>query len=127
MRKVITVKGAKGRKDRQTLLSQRALEVLRQYWRKYRPNMWLFPRMSPESHITARTVELVFKQAKVRAGIRKDVTVHSLRHSFATHLLERGTDIRYIQESTKTTEIYTHVSKAAISKIKNPLESLDFL
>ncbi|AZO95750.1 tyrosine-type recombinase/integrase [Halocella sp. SP3-1] len=80
-------------------------------------------------HLSVRSVQKIFKKAVSKANIKKDVSVHSLRHSFATHLLENGTDIRYIQEflghkSTKTTEIYTHVSKTQYKKIKSPLDQL---
>ena len=85
--------------------------------------------MDKEKHITARSVQKIFQNACKKAGISKDISVHSLRHSFATHLLESGIDLRYIQEllghkSSKTTEIYTHVSKKKLSTIKNPLDSI---
>jgi len=97
--------------------------------RKKKPQKWLFPSWNKEKHITARTVQKIFRNACKKAGINKDVSVHSLRHSFATHLLESGIDLRYIQEllghkSSKTTEIYTHVSTRNLSAIKNPLDSL---
>lgn len=128
-RMLIHIKGSKGRKDRYTLLSQRALEILKEYRKEYRPPKWLFPGQNKERHITTRTVEKVFANACRKAGIKKPVTVHTLRHSFATHLLEGGTDLRYIQEllghkSSKTTEIYTHVSTKDIGKIRSPLDSL---
>jgi site-specific recombinase XerD len=91
---------------------------------------WLFPGQNKESHITTRAVEKVFSNACKKAQIQKTVSVHSLRHSFATHLLESGVDLRYIQEilghkSSKTTEIYTHVSNRDIGRIKSPLDSLN--
>jgi len=103
--------------------------ILRKYYTQYRPNKWLFEGAKPRSHISVRTVQAVFKQACEKAGIRKKVSAHSLRHSFATHLLESGVDLRYIQEllghkSSKTTEIYTHVSKANLASIKNPLDTI---
>ncbi|OYD17528.1 hypothetical protein CH333_00575 [candidate division WOR-3 bacterium JGI_Cruoil_03_44_89] len=93
------------------------------------PKDWLFPGQKKSRHISTRTVEKIFEDAVKRVGIKKDVSVHSLRHSYATHLLESGTDLRYIQEllghkSSKTTEIYTHVSKKSIGKIVNPLDNL---
>jgi len=129
-RRIIHVKGAKGRKDRYTMLSDKILETLREYWKQYKPQKWLFKGANPERHITTRTVEKIFKHACEKAVIRKDVTTHTLRHSFATHLLESGTDLRYIQEllghkSSKTTEIYTHISTKDIGKIKSPLDSLN--
>jgi len=128
-RRLIHIKGGKGRKDRYTLLSEHALKVLKEYFREYRPSKWLFEGVKRGRHISTRTVQAVFRQACDKAGIKKDVTAHSLRHSFATHLLESRVDLRYIQEilghkSSKTTEIYTHVSKASIANIKNPLDSI---
>ena len=91
--------------------------------------MWLFTGAQPDKHITERTVQHIFEKACGNAGIKKDVSVHSMRHSFATHLLEGGTDLRYIQEllghaSSKTTEIYIHVSKQNIGSIQSPLDRL---
>ncbi|MDQ7038179.1 MAG: tyrosine-type recombinase/integrase [Aquificota bacterium] len=128
-RKLIHIKGSKGRKDGYTLLSDYALKVLKEYLREYKPSKWLFECARKGGHISTRTVQAIFRQACDKAGIKKYVTVHSLRHSFATHLLESGVDLRYIQEllgrkSSKTTEIYTHVSRASIVNIKNPLYSI---
>jgi len=128
-RKLIYVKAAKGRKDRYTLLSDVASETLNGYLKEYGQSKWLFPSQDRERHITTRTVEKIFSNACKKASIKKSVTVHSLRHSFATHLLESGTDLRYIQEllghtSSKTTEIYTHVSNKVLGRIKSPLDSL---
>lgn len=127
---LIHIKGAKGRKDRYVMLSEKALEILREYWREYRSKKWLFAGQNKERYITTRTVEKIFSNACEAAKILKPVTVHSIRHSFATHLLEGGTDLRYIQEilghkSSKTTEIYTHVSTQNIGRIKSPLDTLD--
>jgi Site-specific recombinase XerD len=126
----VNVKQAKGKKDRVTLLSKVSLEVLRIYLQKYRPEEWLFPGQNEGSHITERTVQKIFENACKKADIVKDVSVHTLRHSFATHLLEGGTDLRYIQEllghnSSKTTEIYTHVSAKSIGRIQSPLDRLN--
>lgn len=128
-RMLIHIRQAKGRKDRYTLLSGKALDVLREYLAKNEINHWLFPGQYKGSHISERTVQSVFKTACLKAGIKKDVSVHTLRHSFATHLLEAGTDLRYIQEllghsNSKTTEIYTHVSKRNLANIRSPLDSL---
>lgn len=128
-RMLIFVKGAKGRKDRYTLLSEKAIEIIDHYIKRYEPHRWLFEGAKDGRHISKRTIEKVFDQACERAGIEKDVSVHDLRHSFATHLLESGVDLRYIQEllghaSSKTTEIYTHVSTRSLGKIKSPLDNL---
>lgn len=128
-RKLIHIRGAKGRKDRYTLLSESALGALRTYLAEYGKSKWLFPGADRDEHITTRTVEKVFSDACREAGIQKSATVHTLRHSFATHLLEGGVDLRYIQEllghqSSRTTEIYTHVSNKNLSRIKSPLDDM---
>ncbi len=139
-RKLIHIKVAKGRKDRHTMLSDVALETTGRYLKEYGQSKWLFPGQDKGKHITTRTVEKIFSNACKKANIKKNVTVHSLRHSFATHLLESGTDLRYIQEllghtSSKTpkkayrltgqaTEIYTHVSNKNIGKIRSPLDRI---
>ncbi len=128
-RKLIHVRQGKGRNDRYTILSEAALQVVDIYCQKYRPSDWLFPGADPDRHVTERSVQHIFEQAREKVGIKKDVSVHSLRHSFATHLLEGGTDLRYIQEllghkSSKTTEIYTHVSERDIRRIQSPLDRL---
>lgn len=130
-RKLIHIKGAKGRKDRYVLLSETALEVLRGYWGQYKPSKYLFQGAKADRYISIRTVQKILEHAYQKSGIKKEITVHTLGHSFATHLLEAGTDLRYIQEllghaHSKTTEIYTHVSTKSISKIQSPLDSLDF-
>ena len=129
-RMLIYIKEAKGRKDRYTMLSDKALQTLREYWKEYRPKKWLFSGQDKERHITTRTVGKIFSNVCRAVKILKSVSVHSLRHSFATHLLESGIDIRYIQEilghkSSKTTEIYTHVSNKDIGKIKSSLDNLN--
>ena len=128
-RRLLHVRQGKGRKDRYVMLSEVALESLRDYWRAYRPTKWLFPGQREGCHLHERTVEKILKQACQKAGIRKDISVHTLRHSFATHLLEAGIDLRYIQEmlghkSSKTTEIYTHVSERNIAAIRSPLDEI---
>lgn len=125
-RMVIHINGAKGKKDRISLLSDNLLQLLRQYYKEYRPKKYLFEGQNGGRY-SASSVANILKKAAIKAGIRKNVTPHMLRHSFATHLLEQGTDLRYIQEllghdSSKTTEIYTHVSKKAIDKIINPMD-----
>lgn len=111
------------------MLSDEIIEIFKEYWERYKPEKWLFMGIKPEKHISTRTVQAIFEQACEKAKMMKDVSVHSLRHSFATHLLESGTDLRYIQEllghkSSKTTEIYTHVSNKDLSQIKSPLDRL---
>lgn len=128
-RMLIKVSSGKGSKDRYTLLSHLALEQLRRYYRLYKPETWLFESTKPGDHITERTVQRVFENCCSLAKIKKEASVHTLRHSFATHLLESGVDLRYIQEllghaSTKTTEIYTHVTQKNIAEILSPLDKL---
>lgn len=125
-RMVIQINGAKGKKDRISLLSDNLLQMLRQYYKKYHPKQYLFEGQKGGKY-SPTSVANILKKATLKAGIKKTVTPHMLRHSFATHLLEQGTDLRYIQEllgheSSKTTEIYTHVSKKAIDKIINPID-----
>lgn len=132
-RKQIRVAQSKGKKDRYTLLSEKILILLRQYYIKYKPIEWLFEGQSSDGKIVpyfVRSLQMILKKATKKANINKKVTMHTLRHSFATHLLENGTDLRYIQvllghQSSKTTEIYTHVTTKGFDKIKNPLDDLD--
>lgn len=128
-RRVIRVEQAKGRKDRISILSDQCAKLISEYIVEYKPCHWLFESSEPGGHITERTAQRVFKNALAAAGIQKPVGIHSLRHSFATHLLESGTDLRYIQEllghqSSKTTEIYTHVSTKELRRITSPLDRL---
>ena len=127
-RMIIRVNGAKGNKDRVTLLSEKVLADLRKYFKEYRPKNWLFESPKGDQYGVTSIKEIINKSAK-KAGIKVRVTPHMLRHSFATHLLENGTDLRYIQSllghsSSKTTEIYTHVATNAFKKIKNSLDNL---
>ncbi len=106
-----------------------ALTMVEIYRRKYRPESWLFPGSIPDRHLSTRTVQKIMEDALSKIGVTNHFTVHSLSHSFATHLLENGTDLRYIQEllghnSSKTTEIYTHVSQRALKKIQSPLDTI---
>lgn len=128
-RMTIHLKEAKGKKDRITLLSRAAFEILKEYYEIYKPSIWVFPGAEEENHLSERSVQMVFETALKKSGIRKEVTLHCLRHSFATHLLENGTDIRFIQEllghaSIKTTEIYTHVATKNIRNIESPLDKI---
>lgn len=128
-RMMIHVRGGKGRKDRYTVLSDIALEVLRDYAYYYKPQKWLFPGGRKGRHITPRTIQNVVTKSAECAGLKKHVTTHTLRHSFATHLLENGIGLRYIQEllghkSAKTTQKYTHVAKKKIERIISPLDTI---
>ncbi|TAD95123.1 MAG: recombinase XerD [Bacteroidetes bacterium] len=128
-RKQIRVEQGKGKKDRYTLLSLKTLDLLRIYFKKYKPKEYLFEGQEGGQY-SARSVQAFFQEICKKVGIKKKVSVHSLRHSFATHLLENGTDLRYIQvllghESSKTTEIYTHVTTKGFDQIKSPLDHLD--
>lgn len=128
-RKSIRIEHGKGSKDRISILSDHCARLLAEYILEYKPDRWIFESAEPDGHITERTAQRVFKNALQSAGINKPVGIHSLRHSFATHLLESGTDLRYIQEllghqSSKTTEIYTHVSTKDLCRISSPLDKL---
>lgn len=128
-RMMIHIHGGKGKKDRMVPLSKRLLETLREYFKHYKPKEYLFEGDKPGSPYSPRSAQEVLKGAKMRAGIRKKGSIHSLRHSYATHLLEAGTDIRYIQEflghsSLSTTMLYTHVSQFKIETIQSPLDKL---
>jgi integrase/recombinase XerD len=126
----VFVRQSKGHKDRYTLLSKKVLPVLRQYFEEYKPKEWLFEGEKGKKY-SQSSVQTIVKDAYRNAGIKKKATTHTLRHSFGTHLLENGTDLRYIQvlmghESVKTTEIYTHVTTKGFDQIQNPLDGLDF-
>jgi integrase/recombinase XerD len=126
LRGVILVRNGKGRKDRYTILAIRTKRLLEAYIDLYNPREWLFEGQKG-GHLSARSIQEVFNRAKNKAGITKSVSIHSLRHSFATHLLEDGTDIRYIQEllghtNAKTTQVYTHVAKRDFLKIRSPFD-----
>jgi integrase/recombinase XerD len=129
-RMLICVRGGKGNKDRMVTLSPRLLAVLRDYWRQCRPGMWLFPQAgNPQRPTDSGTAHRIVARAARRAGITKRVSPHTLRHSYATHLLEAGTDLRSIQallghRSLKTTARYTHVSDAHLRTVLSPLELL---
>lgn len=128
-RMLIIIREAKGKKDRVVTLSDKVLQLLKEYYKIFRPKVWLFEGQRPTEQYSERSLQLVLKQAIKRAKINKPVSLHWLRHSYATHLLESGTDLRYIQEllghkSSRTTEIYTHVSTRNIQNIKSPFDDL---
>lgn len=125
----LRVREGKGKKDRYTLLSQTNLKILREYWKGYHPGSFLFPGNRPDQPLTARTVQKVFEQSVKKAGIRKDVSVHTLRHSFATHMLESGVNVYHIQRllghsTVKTTTVYLHIAQQDSVKLSSPLESV---
>ncbi len=128
-RMMIRVHRAKGRKDRYTPLSRVALETLEAYQKGCRPQLWLFPGAREGRHLTTRSVQKVLEKARKGAKLQKRVTMHTLRHSYATHLLEDGTDLRYVQEllghrRPETTMIYTHVTRKDLRRIRSPLDNI---
>lgn len=128
-RGLVIIKQSKGRKDRVAPLSAKILELLRDYYHAFKPNYWLFEGQDKKSQYDERSLASVLKQSLAKSGIQKPVSLHWLRHSYATHLLENGTDLRYIQEilghsSSRTTEIYTHVSNKNIQRITSPFDNL---
>lgn len=127
-RSIVFIRGGKGHKDRQTVLSQNLIPLLQQYLNEFAPGFWLFEGPKGERY-SASSLQQIFKRAAKKAGVKKIVRLHMLRHSFATHLLESGTSTRYIQvllghESPKTTEIYAQVSRFALDKIQSPLDQM---
>jgi integrase/recombinase XerD len=129
-RMVIRVRQGKGRKDRYVMLSPRLLDLLRAYWKAVRPHRILVPGATPDQPITTESIKKVCQRARVAAGLGKRITAHTLRHSFATHLLEAGTDLRTIQvlmghRSFSTTAQYVHVATAALPSIQSPFDRLD--
>jgi integrase/recombinase XerD len=128
-RNIVFIRQSKGKKDRITPLSSKVLEILREYYMVYKPKNYLFEGQEPGTLYSEQSLQSVLKQALQKSKIKKPVTLHWLRHSYATHLLESGTDLRYIQEllghsSSKTTELYTHVSTKNIQQIKSPFDDL---
>ncbi len=128
-RMVIRIEQGKGHKDRYVMLSPRLLELLRAYWKVARPKEWLFPARKTDHPISSNMVRLIAKKARQRAGLGKSATVRALRHSFATHMLESGANIRVIQillghNSLKTTALYTHIATSTIRATSSPLDSL---
>jgi site-specific recombinase XerD len=129
-RMMIRISQGKGRKDRYTILSKRLLIELRQYYRKYRPELWLFQGRNPQNYVSTGTAQKVYYRAKEKAGIKKGKGIHVLRHCFATHLLEAGVDLRTIQalmghNSIMTTMVYLQVSRKKLSSTQSPLDLLE--
>ena len=127
VRMTVRISQGKGGKDRYSILSQTTLEHLRQYWKKYRPAKWLFEGQKKDNHITLYTIQAIFQAAKKRAHITKPASIHTLRHSFATHLIEAGTSLHHVQlllghRSPTTTTVYLHVSRLNLSQVVSPLD-----
>ncbi|MBI5661754.1 MAG: site-specific integrase [Ignavibacterium album] len=123
----IKIVNAKGKNDRIVMLSKKLLKLLREYFKEYKPKTYLFEGQSGEKY-SARSIQQIFNNTVNKVRIKKKVTVHSLRHSFASHLLDSGTDIRFIQEllghkHLSTTQIYTHINPTSVKKIKSPFDS----
>ena len=128
-RNLLFIRQSKGKKDRVVPISHKIIEMLRDYYKAFKPKTWLFEGQYTGEQYSERSLQLVLKQALQKAGNKKPVSLHWLRHSYATHLLESGTDLRYIQEllghsSSRTTEIYTHVSTKNIQQIRSPFDDL---
>lgn len=126
----IFVRQAKGQIDRYSILSETCLAALRDYWKAYRPLGWLFPGKIPGEPIRTRAIQDAFYKMRIKAGLSNEASIHSLRHSFATHLLEEGVNLVYIQQllghaRISTTTLYLHLAKVKILKVKSPLDSLD--
>ena len=124
----VRVEQGKGKKDRYTILSHQTLEILRQYYKSCHPKKWLFE--GPHGHLSKRTIGLIIEKACFKTGINKRVTPHTLRHCFATHLLEQGVSLQVIQQllghsSIKTTTMYTHVSSVMLDKVISPLDVIE--
>ncbi|GAB4301390.1 MAG: site-specific integrase [Ignavibacteriaceae bacterium] len=124
----VKIVNAKGRNDRIVMLSEKLLSLLREYFKEYKPKVYLFEGQKGEKY-SSRSIQQIFNNAVKKVGIKKKVTVHSLRHSFASHLLDNGTDIRFIQEllghkHLSTTQIYTHINPVSVKKIKSPFDNI---
>lgn len=128
-RNLLFIRQAKGKKDRVVPISNKIIEMLRDYYKVFKPKTWLFEGQFPNSKYSEKSLENVLKQSLAKTKITKKVSLHWLRHSYATHLLESGTDLRYIQEllghsSSRTTELYTHVSTKNLQQIRSPFDDL---
>ena len=127
-RNCVVIRAAKGNKDRISLLSERQLQLLRQYYKAYRPKDYLFEGENGGQY-SVTSLRKIFERALRNSDIKKKASLHTLRHSFATHLLEKGVDLRYIQallghSSSKTTEIYTHITSKGFENLKSPLDDM---
>ncbi len=125
----LLIRSGKGKKDRIVPISKKMIDILREYYKAYRPKIWLFEGHNSGSKYSEASIHKVFQNAKKAAGIRKPATLHSLRHSFATHLMDSGYDTRLIQvllghSSSKTTELYTHVSIRTLHTVRSPFDDL---
>jgi integrase/recombinase XerD len=128
-RGLLFIRQSKGKKDRVVPISNKLIEMLRDYYKAFKPKTWLFEGQFPNTKYSEKSLENVLKQSLSKAKITKKVSLHWLRHSYATHLLENGTDLRYIQEllghsSSRTTELYTHVSTRNLQQIRSPFDDL---
>jgi site-specific recombinase XerD len=126
---VLCIRQGKGQQDRCVMLSPRLLDLLRQYWQRYKPRTWLFPGPKPLQPLSRRTVYTLCRDAGIKAQLRKSVHPHTLRHAFASHLLEAGVDLRRLQlllghHSLRTTSRYLHVTPQALAAIPSPLDTL---
>ena len=126
-RMTVRITQGKGGKDRYSILSQTTLELLREYWKKYHPQEWLFPGAKGYDHLSTNSIQQLFYKAKKQAGITKPASVHTLRHSFATHLIEAGTSRHHVQlllghRSPTTTTVYLHVSRLNLAQVASPLD-----
>ena len=129
-RRVIRINKGKGQKDRYVMLSLKLASVLQEYMHRHKPGYWLFPGQKPGTHMVSRSAQKIFRKARTDAGITKNVTIHSLRHSFATHLMEDGANIRVIQSllghmSLRSTSVYTHVAGNYLSETQSPMDRTD--
>jgi integrase/recombinase XerD len=128
-RNLLFIRQSKGKKDRVVPISDKTIDMLREYYKAYKPKTWLFEGQFSNTKCSEMSLAKVLKQSVAKAKIHKNVSLHWLRHSYATHLLESGTDLRYIQEllghsSSRTTEIYTHVSTRNLQQIRSPFDDL---
>lgn len=128
-RNLLFIRQSKGKKDRMVPISDKLINMLRTYYKAHKPKTWLFEGQIPNTRYSEKSLANVLKQSLAKAKIKKNVSLHWLRHSYATHLLESGTDLRYIQEllghaSSRTTEIYTHVSTKNLQQIRSPFDDL---